>query len=1031
MMRYTCVLSFLFVCIVFSANVAAQSEVSSGQFLGKSASLSSLIKNHTIDVLSTKAKRKEEWKEIPNFTQDNPITFPFAKTALPSDGRDPLVRTGRFVDIHGSIDIEFTVEGNRQGEAGVFPPDPEGDNGKNYYIHATNGGGTLLRIYDKQGNVVEGPFSMNVLWQELGVSGLGDPIIMYDHDADRWVLTEFQANNENALLMAVSVTDDPMGEYYAYRFPTPFFPDYPKYGIWHDAYYVSTNENGSDFIPVYAIDRNMALNGEDPTIVRFPGMDKTIINNAVVSQRATPAEWDGDMAPPPGAPHPTLRIYDDGWNGGEDRLEIWEASYNPENPSESSLNGPINIYIDPFDSNLCMETTRDCVCQPESELLMPVIPHVIQNRVQYRNFGDYEMMLLNFPVDINENNVAGIRWVELRKYTGGQWEEYQEGTLATDEITSRFMASIAMDDFGNIALAYTIVDKDSTFLGLRATGRLASDSLGIMTFKETSIVEGGSPSPINRWGDYSSLSVDPVDGTTFWFTGEYMMGNGTWSTKVSKFSIHKQQIDVKPISLNSPQTAPDLSNAETVSANYRNVGLSPQANVVLGLMIDDEVIVEDLIPDSIQVNQEIVHNFSSTADLSAYKDYKFTIYTKLANDENVLNDTLNTNITHLASHDAALISIKNIDPTICGDSLEMILNIQNQGVQNLSFLEFGIVLNGTIYFDQFSGSIEPNGFYEHSFILTGFEEGENTIEVTLANPNNNPDQHPENNTWVDTFNYDPVALRLSLDLETDFYGNEASWTLLNSVNEEVLSENYTESGYAFDQRNVCLPEDCYRFELRDSYGDGWTTAGEPDFEWTDEQGNILAKLISKNFGAESIHEFCIPFECMLSVDAEVLDVSEEGAADGELLIEAFNGIAPILYSIDGGQNFQEEPLFENLSAGEYTIIIQDANACESSVLAEVGTLSSTADAASQILVNIAPNPNQGWFSITVQGLDQYKQIKASLYNSQGIKLYDRSLFNFSGKHKGSFSLKNQAAGPYFIKLNVEESNKLYRVIRTN
>ncbi len=1030
MMRTTSLCTTILILLFFSTNALAQTEVTSGQFLGKSKALSSLIKNQPVEVLSTKEKRKNEWKEIPNFTQDNPITFPFAKSALPADGRDPLVRTGRFEDIHGNIEIEFCVEGNRQSEAGVFPPDPEGDNGKNYYIHATNGGGTLLRIYDKEGNVVEGPFSMNVLWQELGVSGLGDPIIMYDHDADRWVLTEFQANNSNALLMAVSITDDPLGEYYAYRFPTPFFPDYPKYGIWHDAYYVSTNEGGSDFIPVYAIDRQMALNGEDPTVVRFPGMDKTQISGAVVSQRATPAEWDGIMAPPAGAPHPTLRIYDDGWNGGTDRLEIWEANYNPENPSESVLEGPINIFIDPFDSNLCNESTRDCVCQPDSDLLMPVIPHVIQNRVQYRNFGTYEMMLLNFPVDINGDNVAGIRWVELRKYPGGQWEEHQEGTLASDETTSRFMASIAMDDSGNIGLVYTIVDKDSTFLGLRATGRLASDSLGIMTFKETSIVEGGSASPINRWGDYSSLSVDPVDGSTFWFTGEYMMDNGTWSTKVTKFAIHKEDIDVKPIALNSPETGPNFTAAETVTTTYRNVGLTPQANVTLGLMLDGQFITEDLITDSIQVNEEIQHTFSSTVDLTSFKDYEFTIYTKLQEDLNFLNDTLREIVVHQASHDAALLAVRNIDETVCGDSLEMIMTIQNQGVENLNSLEFGIVLNGTLFLDQFTGDIPPNETFDQSFFLSGFQDGENTIEINIANPNNIPDQHPENNSWLDTFNFDPGAMRLALDLATDFYGNETSWTLTNSAEDEVLNVNYTASGYATDQRNVCLPEDCYTFELKDSYGDGWSWGGEPDFEWKDEAGNILAKLITPNFGSSSSHDFCIPFECMLTIDAEALNVSEAGASDGELLIEVFNAIPPLMYSIDGGQSFQEDPMFEDLAAGEYNIIVTDANNCESSLVAEIGTVSNTNDLASEISVSIAPNPNLGWFSIEVEGLDHYKELKASLYNSLGIKLYDQHLSSYSGIHKGSFSLKNQPAGQYFIKLNCEESDKLYSIIRT-
>ena len=156
-------------------------------------------------------------------------------------------------------------------------------------------------------------------------------------------------------------------------------------------------------------------------------------------------------------------------------------------------------------------------------------------RLQYRNFGTHETLLGNFTVDADGNGLAGIRWFELRKTGAGDWSLHQEGTHSPDSV-SRWMGSIAMDGDGNVALGYNVSDGASVYPGIRYTGRNSSDPLGTME-EEYVLIDGSFyQSPNSRWGDYSAMSVDPVDDKTFWFTGEYK-DVGAPKTRIGTFSF--------------------------------------------------------------------------------------------------------------------------------------------------------------------------------------------------------------------------------------------------------------------------------------------------------------------------------------------------------------------------------------------------------------------------------------------------------------------------------------------------------------
>jgi hypothetical protein len=411
-------------------------------------------------------------------------------------------------------------------------------------------GGSTFEVYNKSDGSVAVPATLLSSLAPAGTpgqSGWGDPIVLYDHLADRWLLSEFSDDSVgNFLNVYISKTETPTAnpnDWYYYNFETPNFPDYPKYAVQENAYYVTTNEFpvGS---PAYALDRNKMLAGlplAPSSYVRFEAPDLAGFGfNAL-----TPADLDGSAAPA-GSPGYFMRQRDDevhnvgSNNPTQDFLEIWTLSPDFATPVNSTFGKLADIPVAEFDSDLCGLFAFACFPQPGTTNTLDPLREVIMNRLTYRNFGSYETLLGNFVTDVNGNDLGGVRWFELRKSGSDPWALFQEGTVSPDT-DSRWMGAIAMDEHGDIALGYS-VSSDTTFPSLRYTGRLAADPLGTMPQGEHNLIAGlGSQTDTTRWGDYHSLSIDPVDGKTFWFTGNYVKENGDWQTRIGSFKFDKQK----------------------------------------------------------------------------------------------------------------------------------------------------------------------------------------------------------------------------------------------------------------------------------------------------------------------------------------------------------------------------------------------------------------------------------------------------------------------------------------------------------
>lgn len=419
----------------------------------------------------------------------------------------------------------FRAAINILGQFGAFPPDPSGAAGPNYYVQTVN---STYRIWDKDGNSEIPPYSLNTLWDRPGA---GDPIVMYDRFAERWFISQFYGEpggTDNGVLIAISQTTDPLGAYYVYEFDYNLFPDYPKYSVWSNAYFMSANCASAD---CSAFEREKMLVG-DPTAgvikMNFPSM--YLLFNSVA-----PAYAEGPTEPEMDEPCYFFAVQDNSFPGvSNDHIKIVKATIDWDAPLTSSVTEHQELNTAAFNTNFSGGWTEN-ITQKGTTQLLDAIPGIFLYRVQYRRFADHNTIMLCHNVNVGGNR-AGMRWYELRDANDGIWSIYQQGSYAPDAANSRWLGNLAMDAQGNIAMAYSFTGTNN-YPGIRYTGRFKGDPLGEMTVPELTAIEGiAAQTAGGRYGDYSQMCMDPSDDMTFWFTGEYIGAGGSRRTRIFSFS---------------------------------------------------------------------------------------------------------------------------------------------------------------------------------------------------------------------------------------------------------------------------------------------------------------------------------------------------------------------------------------------------------------------------------------------------------------------------------------------------------------
>lgn len=461
-------------------------------------------------------------EELPELDHDSLLAASAGKTTTGPAALAPTVGTG--VDGVGKGFV---------GPAGTYtvssaPPDTTGAVGATQYVQWVN---TSFAIFDKATKApVYGPANGKSLWQGFGgtceTSNDGDPVVQYDKLANRWVVSQFAVPGGAAgywQCIAVSQTSDALGAWNRYAFQYANFNDFPKMGVWPDAYYVSYNMFGSSFLgsTVCALDRAKMLAGQPAT--------QQCVSLPATYGSTLPSDLDG---PAPAAGTPNFVVAK-----ATNSLNLWRFAVDWTNSANTKLTGPTNIPVAAY-SSAC--NGGNCVAQPGTATKLDSLADRLNFRAAYRTFGTYDSLVLNHAVSTGtkRSSRATIRWYELRN-VGTAPTLAQQGTYAPDTTNHRWMGSIAQDKLGNIAVAYN-VSSGTVYPSLRMASRSATDPAGTLNSEVVLAAGAGSQTgTLTRWGDYAHTSVDPADDCTIWTTGEYLKTTGSfhWNTRIASFKL--------------------------------------------------------------------------------------------------------------------------------------------------------------------------------------------------------------------------------------------------------------------------------------------------------------------------------------------------------------------------------------------------------------------------------------------------------------------------------------------------------------
>jgi hypothetical protein len=427
----------------------------------------------------------------------------------------------------------------------IAPPDMVGEAGPDHYVQVAN---ALFRVFSKTGQPLTAPIPLNFLFRNLGTpcSNRNDglPNLIYDQLADRWLISQVcSIYPPFRQMIAVSKTGDPLGQWFAYEFvmPNVKLNDFPKMSMWPEGYYKTTNEFlGSDYTGhgVFAFDRGKILEGDPKaSYVYFSVPGHTTFPVGIL-----PADLDGLRPPPDGTPAIIATHSAVEYSEPVDAIRLYDFHPDFAEPSRSLLveraESPIKVAaFDPTSAE-----GRADIAQPVPGAPLDSVSDTLMPRLAYRNFETHQSLVVNQTVRTtppNETYRAGVRIYELRN-SAGKYAPIVDSTIG-DAVSSRWIGSAAQDHLGNLAVQYNLVS-DAKPVSITYSGRLADDTTGSFRH-ERALIEGtGVQRGFGwRWGEYSSISVDPVDDCTFWITNAYytlesqQFSDWGWLTRIGNF----------------------------------------------------------------------------------------------------------------------------------------------------------------------------------------------------------------------------------------------------------------------------------------------------------------------------------------------------------------------------------------------------------------------------------------------------------------------------------------------------------------
>ncbi|HSY77394.1 MAG TPA: T9SS type A sorting domain-containing protein [Bacteroidia bacterium] len=468
---------------------------------------------------------------------------------------DPVVQTADGIKALTAPIVNFDGYNNN----GSCPNDPDGAVGLTQYVQAYN---SSYVVYDKTGKLLKGPVDLASIFPDIPNDD-GDPVVLYDKFADRWFISEFQTSADPCgFCIAISKTGDATGAYYVYYFTNATwttagtFPDYLKFSIWTDGYYMTANlgwsPSGSYIQPqqIMVCDRARMLAGKASAgmiVQNYTFSPITFGGSNSLWNDAKIMDCDASALPPYGTPN-YLVFYQNTNEGCYSDMIIIDKLKVDTAAKTLTISRWDSLAPSAFNGYFTGGSEKD-ITQPGSPNSLDALDGTFNFRVPFLAFTGYNSVVLSNPVNTG-SNVAGIRWYELRQNTSTlHFTINQQGTYAPADGASRWNGSIGMDQDGNIAISYA-VSSSSIYPSLRYNGRMSGDAAGTITGTEQTAIAGSTPAIncANRFGDYSEMTLDPSDGLTFWNTNEYD-GAGAENNRIFSFKLGTTTGFTSPIDL--------------------------------------------------------------------------------------------------------------------------------------------------------------------------------------------------------------------------------------------------------------------------------------------------------------------------------------------------------------------------------------------------------------------------------------------------------------------------------------------------
>ena len=894
-------------------------------------------------------------------------------------GVDALVKNQKSANLHQGKDPSLVFDA---AVSSYSVSDATGAVGPNHFVGAWNTG---FRIFDKDGNPLTDEASLSTLFPG---NDLGDPIVFYDAEADRFVITEFD-DSPNGFNMAICQGSNPVNDgwfIYTSGFETGSFPDYTKFAVWSDGYYVTANIDATE--KVFAVEREEMLQGNDAQFVGFP------LTGITTSGFYSPHFFSvtDDNLPSAGNAS-VVYMQDDAWSGvSEDHLKIWTVNVDWEDIDNSTISAPQEIsttaFTSVFDGGSFSNVPQ--LSGPDQDVLQATI----MNQAQFRKFPTYNSAIFNFVVDTDGSGdeLAGIRWFELRQDNDGDlWSVYQEGTyISPNEDKHAFSGSMVMDGLGNIGMGYTTCSENHR-IAINYTGRYASDPLGQMSIDETLIAQSTSNNPGNRLADYVQLSIDPVNDKTFWHIAEYFVNNNRTDV-VGVFQIASDFANDLAVSTIDEPNDGELSNTENITISVVNYGENEQSDIPVNYQIDNGTIVSEIMAGPLATGELQQYTFTTTADLSIVgQDYQITAFTSLANDEFLENDTTFKTVTHLFPND---IGVTTITSPISGSGLtseeEITVTVENFGTAEQTNFNLSYNLDDNIITEQIPGPLASNSTISHTFSQTG-----------------------------DFSNFGTYSLLAytSLPDDSDISNDTTSKIIENNICQPEANCNEGDGFYLFNLRTIDNATSC----SANGYGDYLDMMVELETQ------EVYLLTVTAHYGDQNIKLWIDFNDNFLFEDEEVL-VDDWVIASGQ---SGGNYTETIDIEIPADANLGEHLMRakSNWNSG-----VPD-DACESTqygetedYMANVILYTGMEDiplANSEMIIKSFPN-NQ--FEVLLQSDEVSEDLIINLHNVLGQKLVENRVKNIGGSYLYSLDMSFADPGAYIIRLGNSKYGKVKRII---